>query len=361
MDDTSVQKILMSNGFSTPIKGQQCESQNLCSPDKTLLMGNIDETWGPEFIMEAYDKFGFQVHKVKLVNEKESEKRASYCFVEFGSESDAQNVMLQVNGRTILNDPDQRRFQLSFVDSPEIHEALVQQLPVFMAVPVQAPISTNLPAQFPIQDQPYESQHLCPPEKTLWMGNIERSWEPEFIMEAFEKFGFQVHRVKLVTEKGSDNRASYCFVEFGSEEDAQNVMLQVNGRTILNDPDKRRFHLSFANSPTPHMEFNLFVDNLSHTVDDVKLYRVFGERYKSCRGAKVYKTHDGLSKGSGFVRFKSETDQQAALVEMNNTEVRGKKITLKLSYPMHKGHAPRFSRGGFSNGIHRSYSSHVMY
>lgn len=45
--------------------------------------------------------------------------------------------------------------------------------------------------------------------------------------------------------------ASYCFVEFVTEDDARNAMLKANGRTVPNDPDRHRFNLSFANSPEP--------------------------------------------------------------------------------------------------------------
>jgi len=221
----------------------------------------------------------------------------------------------------------------------------MQQVPVcgMMPFPMQEP-------QYVVASAGYERQpqNLCPPEKTLWMGSIDANWTSEFIMEAFGKFGFQVHNVKLVTEKGSERPASYCFVEFAGEDDARNAMLKANGRTIKDDPERRRFHLSFANSPEPHTEFNLFVNNLSTSVDDVSLFKVFGEKYKSCRGAKVYRTHDGVSKESGFVRFMSETDQQMALVEMNKVKLKGREMILKLAHPKHRSQAPR-GRGGFSN------------
>lgn len=60
------------------------------------------------------------------------------------------------------------------------------------------------------------------------------------------------------------------------------------------------------------------------------MFQIFGEKYKSCRGAKVYRSYDGRSKESGFVRFTSETDQQLALVEMNKMKLKGKEMTLRL-------------------------------
>lgn len=81
-----------------------------------------------------------------------------------------------------------------------------------------------------------------------------------------------------------------------------------------------------------YTEYNLFVNNVPYELDDAglflvskrlmgkmksfltKLLQVFGDRYRSCRGAKVYRNSDGSSKGLGFVRFADQTDQQRALV-----------------------------------------------
>ncbi|CAD5216325.1 unnamed protein product [Bursaphelenchus xylophilus] len=174
---------------------------------------------------------------------------------------------------------------------------------------------------------------LCPPESTLWMGDMN-------------KFNLKVKNVKFVTDKNTGKLASYCFVEFCSEEDARTALLQVNGRHVPNDEEKRRFHLSFANSPDPHLEFNLFVSNLHRSVDEVVLFKLFGEKYKSCRGAKVYRNPDGSSKETGFIRFMSETDQQMALVEMNKVKVKGKELQLKLAPPKTRVGGGRTARGG---------------
>lgn len=142
-------------------------------------------------------------------------------------------------------------------------------------------------------------------------------------------------------------------MEFDNEDDARRAILSANGRHVPNCSDRRRFHLSFANSPDPHMEFNLYVNNLHHSVDDATLFKVFGEKYKSCRGAKVYRTLDGESKEMGFIRFMSETDQQMALVEMNKVKVKGKEMILKLANQK-KMDGRRGGRGGFGRGGHSS-------
>lgn len=84
-------------------------------------------------------------------------------------------------------------------------------------------------------------------------------------------------------------------------------------------------HLFFRNS-----EFNLHVSSVPDDMADAELYRIF-DKYQSCRGAKMFRFVDGSSKGSGFVRFGNQTDQQMALVEMHRTKVGGCRIILKLA------------------------------
>ncbi|CAD5212251.1 unnamed protein product [Bursaphelenchus okinawaensis] len=198
---------------------------------------------------------------------------------------------------------------------------------------------------------------LCPPESTLWMGDMNTNWTTDFIKMAFEKFELPVKNVKFVTDKNTGKMAPYCFVEFANEDDARTALLKANGRHVPNDDENRRFHLSFANSPDPHLEFNLMVSNLHRSVDEVVLFKLFGEKYRSCRGAKVYRTPEGASKETGFIRFMSETDQQMALVEMNKVKVKGKEMILKLAQPKTRVGGARPPRGAVGMRGPPSYGS----
>uniref|UniRef100_A0A183BZG2 RRM domain-containing protein n=1 Tax=Globodera pallida TaxID=36090 RepID=A0A183BZG2_GLOPA len=194
-----------------------------------------------------------------------------------------------------------------------------------------------------VLQQQQQQQVLCPPESTLWMGDLKQEWDANFIREAFGENAGDVTNVKM--------RSTYCFVEFRDGPTARAAMLRVNGMTLPNDPSgTSRFNLAFANSPH-HMsiEYNLFVNNLSPDVDDVALFRLFGERYMSCRGAKVYRHEDGASKEQGFVRFTSETDQQKALVELNKHKFHGRELFLKLARPKTRG-GPAEKRFGGQSG-----------
>ncbi|KAI6175227.1 hypothetical protein M3Y99_01981300 [Aphelenchoides fujianensis] len=217
-----------------------------------------------------------------------------------------------------------------------------------LVVPPNAPPSLIGTTAASGADRPAAATALCDPHTTLWMGDINPAWTSEYITNLYREFGFNIRRVKLVFEKGGGNPASFCFVEFMAEEDARQAMLQVNGLPIPNDPDNHRFNLSFANNPDSQNEYSLYVNNLHASVDDAALFKLFGEKYKTCRGAKVYRLPDGSSKELGFVRFSSETDQQMALVEMNKIKLKGKELQLRLAHPRGR-FAPRGRPGHFGN------------
>uniref|UniRef100_A0A915E7P7 tRNA selenocysteine-associated protein 1 n=1 Tax=Ditylenchus dipsaci TaxID=166011 RepID=A0A915E7P7_9BILA len=171
-------------------------------------------------------------------------------------------------------------------------------------------------------------------------------WDAEFIKQAFEQLGQEVLNVKMVQDRFGTQPASYCFVEFSDGESARNTMLALSGRSIPNDLDKTKFNLSFANSPNQCIEYNLFASNLSSSVDDTILFRLFGERYPSCRGQK----------STGM-------QMQKALVELNKHRLKGKEMVLKLAIPKDRRNRPFQPRGSFSGG-HREFrpryqSAHV--
>uniref|UniRef100_A0A1I8BRB8 RRM domain-containing protein n=1 Tax=Meloidogyne hapla TaxID=6305 RepID=A0A1I8BRB8_MELHA len=156
------------------------------------------------------------------------------------------------------------------------------------------------------QQQPFpQQQHHGhpPPDCTIWMGDLSPDWDAGYIREAFAQYGKDISNVKMVTTDQGARKATYCFVEFCDEEAARVALLDVNGKPL------------------------------------------FGERYRSCRGAKVYRNEEGYSKEQGFVRFTSETDQQKALVEMNKQSFFGRELFLKLARPKTRGTGRFLPRG----------------
>uniref|UniRef100_A0AC34FPY7 tRNA selenocysteine-associated protein 1 n=1 Tax=Panagrolaimus sp. ES5 TaxID=591445 RepID=A0AC34FPY7_9BILA len=184
------------------------------------------------------------------------------------------------------------------------------------------------------------------------MSDIMEGWDQDFLKNAFIKFGFTPINIKLITERVKSK--PYAFIEFESAEVAKKAILKTNGRSIPGDPEKHKFRLSFANLPNQILnEYCLAVSNLSSTVDDAALFKLFGTKYVSCRGAKVHVNPDGSTKRSGLIKFSNQTDQQLALVEMNKYSFKGRELYLRLGATKQRGpknllssiHNPMFSQG----------------
>lgn len=188
-----------------------------------------------------------------------------------------------------------------------------------------------------IDDNLINQPNLFSADTTLWMGDLKADWDAKFIRDAFQQMSYEVRNVKMMADRFG-SKSSYCFIEFHDAESARSTMLNLSGKLIPNDLEGGKFTLSFANAPNQSLEFNLFVSNLDSTVDDLLLFRTFGERYLTCRGAKIYHNTDGSSREIGLVRFTSEADQQKALIEMNKFRINNKEILLKIAQSKDRHH-----------------------
>jgi RNA recognition motif-containing protein len=75
----------------------------------------------------------------------------------------------------------------------------------------------------------------------------------------------------------------------------------------------------------------LFVANLPFKFDDQAFADVFKQIGLNPKSAHVVTKRNGLSKGYGFVEFNNEADQQKALKEINNKQVEGRDLSVKIA------------------------------
>lgn len=84
------------------------------------------------------------------------------------------------------------------------------------------------------------------------------------------------------------------------------------------------------------MNKRLFVTRLPWSVDDQSLRDLFLP-YGVLTYAKIIVDRDtNRSKGFGFVEFESAEDAQNAIAGMNDTEVEGRKIVVKIAQPQER-------------------------
>lgn len=77
----------------------------------------------------------------------------------------------------------------------------------------------------------------------------------------------------------------------------------------------------------------LFVGSLPWGVDDAQLAQIFSQA-GTVVSAQVVKDRDtGRSRGFGFVEMSTEEEAQAAVNNLNGSEVEGRKIVVNIARP----------------------------
>ena len=156
-------------------------------------------------------------------------------------------------------------------------------------------------------------------DTNVWMGDIKPWMNESFILNSFKYYNIHPLSVKLIHDRTTNELKNYCFINFGSVEEANKCITMLNGKFLPNTPIK--FRLNWANY---FSSFNksVYVGNLSPDVDDISLYNLFKEKYSSVHHASVM-IENGKSKGFGFILFRGEKDYERCLNEMNGIRFHG--------------------------------------
>jgi RNA recognition motif-containing protein len=76
---------------------------------------------------------------------------------------------------------------------------------------------------------------------------------------------------------------------------------------------------------------NMYVSNLSFNTSDEKLKQLF-EKFGAVSSAKVITDREtGRSRGFGFVEMANDTEANAAMSALNNTEVEGRAMSVSVA------------------------------
>jgi len=94
----------------------------------------------------------------------------------------------------------------------------------------------------------------------------------------------------------------------------------------------------------------LFVGNLPWGINNDSLRELFASVGEVVEAMVITDRMSGRSKGFGFVTFATEEAAQAAVQQLNEKEVEGRKIIVNVARPKEER-----SRGGFRDDRRRSY------
>ncbi|KAI3726664.1 hypothetical protein L1987_66463 [Smallanthus sonchifolius] len=160
----------------------------------------------------------------------------------------------------------------------------------------------------------------------LFIKNLDKTIDNKALHDTFTSFG-NILSCKIATDSTGQSKG-YGFVQFDTEEAAQNAIGKLNGM-LMNDkqvyvgPFLRKQERDSSSSSKFN---NVYVKNLSESTTDEDLKKTFGE-YGAITSVVVMKDGEGKSKGFGFVNFEN-ADAAANAVESLN----GKKIDDKELY-----------------------------
>lgn len=173
----------------------------------------------------------------------------------------------------------------------------------------------------------------------VFVGNL--SWETtnEGLSEGFAEFNVVSAEVQL---QSNGNSKGWALLEFGSLDDAQNAIENMNGtefdgREIICREDRgtpgrakpaprqpRPRRIMAAGQPST----SVFIGNLSWDMDDEGLHEMLRD-FNFEEGA-VQVRSDGKSRGYALVRFASVEEAQRAIDSLNEQEVMGRPLLLKF-------------------------------
>ena len=78
---------------------------------------------------------------------------------------------------------------------------------------------------------------------------------------------------------------------------------------------------------------NLFIGNLSFTIDDAKLKSTFAQAGTVVSASVVADKYSGKSRGFGFVEMSSEEEAKKAIELFNGTIVEGRPLVVNVAHP----------------------------
>ncbi|BAF23429.1 polyadenylate-binding protein 2 [Oryza sativa Japonica Group] len=269
-----------------------------------IFIKNLDKSIDNKALYDTFSVFG-NILSCKVATEMSGESKG-YGFVQFELEEAAQNAISKLNGM-LLND--KKVYVGPFVRKQEREN-----------------VSGN------------------PKFNNVYVKNLSESTTEDNLKEIFGKFG-PITSV-VVMREGDGKSRCFGFVNFENPDDAARAVEDLNGKKF-DDKEwyvcraqkkseremelKEKFEKNIKEAADKNQGTNLYLKNLDDSIDDdEKLKEIFAD-FGTITSCKVMRDLNGVSKGSGFVAFKSAEDASRALVAMNGKMIGSKPLYVALA------------------------------
>ena len=195
-----------------------------------------------------------------------------------------------------------------------------------------------------VRKQERENVSGNPKFNNVYVKNLSESTTEDNLKEIFGKFG-PITSV-VVMREGDGKSRCFGFVNFENPDDAARAVEDLNGKKF-DDKEwyvcraqkkseremelKEKFEKNIKEAADKNQGTNLYLKNLDDSIDDdEKLKEIFAD-FGTITSCKVMRDLNGVSKGSGFVAFKSAEDASRALVAMNGKMIGSKPLYVALA------------------------------
>ncbi|KAH8516432.1 hypothetical protein H0E87_004688, partial [Populus deltoides] len=265
----------------------------------SLYVGDLDFNVTDSQLYDLFNQVG-QVVSVRVCRDLSTRRSLGYGYVNYSNPQDAARALDVLNFTPLNNKP--LRIMYSHRD-PSIRKSGMAN--IF--------IKTNPDLIFCV---------------AFWgLQNLDKTIDHKALHDTFSSFG-NILSCKVATDASGQSKG-YGFVQFDSEEAAQNAIDKLNGM-LINDKQVyvgRFLRKQERDSAPSNIKFNnIYVKNLAESTTDEDLKSIF-EEHGAITSAVVMRDADGKSKCFGFVNFENVDDAAKAVEALN-----GKKFDDKEWY-----------------------------
>ncbi|CAN8321262.1 unnamed protein product [Cochlearia groenlandica] len=240
----------------------------------SLYVGDLDQTVTDAQLFEAFAQVG-QVISVRVCRDMTTRRSLGYGYVNYATPQDASRAMNDLNFMAINGRPIR---VMNSVRDPSLRKSGVGN---------------------------------------IFIKNLDKAIDHKALHETFSAFG-AILSCKVAVDHSGQSKG-YGFVQYETGESAQRAIEQLNGM-LLNDKQVYVGPFVHKQQRDPSGEKvrfnNVYVKNLSETMTDEELNKVFGE-FGSTTSCVIMRDGEGKSKGFGFVNFENSEDAAKAVEALN--------------------------------------------
>ena len=160
-------------------------------------------------------------------------------------------------------------------------------------------------------------------KNNLYIKGIPKTTTPREVYEYFKAFG-DIFTVKI-SEDDSGNHHGYGYITYYNQDDAKKAIDNANGKKIWNS----EIEVTYSNYSRSHENqfHKIYINNLPEKYTSEELKKLCQE-ISPIQSCNIFTDNQG--KLFGIVQFATEQDMKSAVEKLNNKEIKGSKLYVKI-------------------------------